>query len=130
MSIAKIQDVKPGTKDAFHVQCVLVWSEDYLTPGTYVKFVDNNLLRVKECCKSERHGIVDPFMNFFKLGDKFWVLLQPGLTKSLRHNFDLELEEFDDDSGDTVSLGYDDEDEDNEKAFEEFDDDGCRGCNS
>ena len=123
MTIAKTQDVVPGTRDAFHVKCILVWSEEYVGPGDHIRFVEGSLTRVVPCVLSIRHGIVDPFTTYFKKGEKFWMLLNLSLTKNLRHSFQIEIEE-------PVDLSYSGPLVSREDDPSDFNDDGCHGCQS
>jgi|HubBroStandDraft_1064217.scaffolds.fasta_scaffold232710_1 hypothetical protein len=80
-----------GTRDAFHVPAILAWSEDDVTPGASVRFVDAQLTKVERCHPNDKEGIVDPFTSRYGLysGTVFWVLLVPGCADNLRHVFNV-----------------------------------------
>lgn len=82
----------PGRRDAFHVAGVLVTSADHVRPGDHVRFTDGTFTAVRLCECSERHGIVDPFVNAVPLGKLFWMLLKPNSVGNLVHHFDLTLD--------------------------------------
>lgn len=90
-----------GSKDAFHVACVLVGSDDELKPGQGVMFTDTDFDFVRELKEGESpHAIVDPFLsgveNYDWNYDKaFWVILMPGTTDGVSHNFKINVEKFD-----------------------------------
>jgi len=100
-----------GDRDAFHMPCILAYCHDNdlhvkgcgLGPGDSVRFVgDPADGEVESCSKSERHGIVDPFIEETDLkGKAFWVFLSPGLVQNLTHNFKLSIEDDDEDEEDS-----------------------------
>ncbi len=78
-----------GTKDAQHVCVVVAYSREEVEPGDWVKFVDSDYDVVEKSSKSDADGIIDPFLSKIRNGDSFLVLLNPGLSKNLRHTFEL-----------------------------------------
>lgn len=103
-----------GKRDAFHVPAVCAICVAALAPGRWVKFVAGSHMFVHPSSPEEGHGIADPFMDAtaVKPTQAFWMLLKPGLTSNLTHNFSIEG---------VPDVG---------QAEEEEDDDGgvCRGC--
>jgi len=82
-----------GTRDAFHVPCVLVQSKEPVKPRDKVRFIDDKCKIVRVCGNSEQpHGIVDPFITVMP-NDKeaFWIFLMPGIVKGLVHSFQMDL---------------------------------------
>jgi len=107
-----------GTKDAFHVPCVWVYSYDNVKPGQSVKFEHHD--RVVICEPDEkRDGIVDPFISgYFDPADGFWVMLEPSVVTDFTHTFRIKGVSEEDDAVDDFVNNDDAED------------DGCRGCNN
>jgi len=111
-------DGELGFRDAAHVPVVLVSSSQKMKPGDSVRFVDQRLTEVEKSKADVRHAIVDPFLKSIKQGDKFFVLLNPGLVVKLIHQFDVVVD------APPAPLPY-------PVPVPEEDDDynsGCRGC--
>lgn len=72
-------------RDAFHVAVAPVISSERLMPGQHVGLVDDG--RVDRVAPgADPVGIVDPFLTEpVEPGQRFWLLLYPGSTESLRH---------------------------------------------
>lgn len=82
-----------GERDAHHVAGIVCCCNSIVEPGQHVKIVDWTASRVELCHKTERHGVVDPFlMNSMEAGRKFWVILNPEVTQDLRHEFTIKGE--------------------------------------
>jgi hypothetical protein len=116
-----------GRRDAFHVPGILVHSVQELYPGESVRFMDSDLTQVVGAALSERHAIVDPFLNGeTEPGKLFWVLPIPGATSNLQHRFDVAVQvdpeyTFDRNYRGEGEPGYA-TDADSEAALE------CKGC--
>jgi len=85
-----------GTKDAVHVPVVVAYvNGSPLKPGDSVRFTDNGFCEVIASNVEDRHGIVDPFAPESEYGDNdlVFVLVKPGLTQNLRHEYDIITDE-------------------------------------
>lgn len=117
-----------GTRDAFHVPAVLVYSAYDVKAGQDVVFTTVNLDAVQPCLSGvERHAIVDPFIKGnIKSGTVFNVFIEPSLVQNLLHHFELNVEVSQPTEYDEECEGcYGEEPElysDNEYY------DGCKGC--
>lgn len=111
---------KIGFRDAFHVPAVAVVSRENLKPGTFVRFVDNEMTEVRSVEGAEIfHGIVDPFVDcLIEPGVVFYVLVHPDMSKNLRHDFTIDME-----SAKTQRVWTEQDEEDDEWL-----NDSCRGC--
>lgn len=75
-----------GRRDAFHIPCIVVTSEQSIEPGAYVRFVGDN--QVVPCMQEQSQGVADPFLQDSVLRDNpFWVLLNPRNIEDLTHHF-------------------------------------------
>jgi hypothetical protein len=82
---------EPGTKDAFHVPCVVAKATESLYPGCRVRFADNTLQHVYRTT-DEPHGIINPFLiDDVVKGEKVYVLLMPGMVDHVQHVFDVDI---------------------------------------
>lgn len=90
------QDVSPGYRDAFHVVVVLSkLKSPYVTlvPGGFIRFIKPDLSEfVHVTNKYDSHGVVDPFVDPDSDGP-YWIIMKPGLTKNVRHHFDIIIAE-------------------------------------
>ena len=84
-----------GTRDAVHVPIVAATVSrelDYhipLTPGAFVKFIDAEFTKFIPCNKDEAHGVLNPFIDEIRRYEPVIVMLLPGITSPVRHNFDI-----------------------------------------
>jgi hypothetical protein len=82
--------VPDGTRDAFHVGAIRVWSHATLNPGERVQIrsIGNEVTRPRGVWFN---GIVDPFLaGKVEPYERFWVLVTPGsITSKMRHVFDV-----------------------------------------
>lgn len=105
-----------GRRDAYHLPGIFVCSYDSMNPGDSVVFTDRELTRVRRCDEGEnRNAVVDPFLTEPTNGAGFHVLLVPGSTSNLTHQFTVDLgsgQEFYRPDGESMA----------------DDDDNCRGC--
>lgn len=78
-----------GTKDAVHVCIAPVVAAEALKPGDHVCFVeDNNTSLVGASWARPKVGVVDPFLTRpIREGESFNMLLYPGTTSGLRHEW-------------------------------------------
>lgn len=95
-----------GKRDAVHVAVVSCqWDEDFpgaLSPGAPVRFTGDAYSQVRLANSGEQpHGVVDPFVDPEVLkaaifsGDCFLVILYPGMTTSVRHDYAMNIPEDD-----------------------------------
>lgn len=113
-----------GRRDAFHVPAILVESDGSLLPGYKVRFLDDSFTSVRlfdNTKDSEYHGIVDPFIGEIKKGDQVCVLLYPGSTINLTHNYEVTISDVEE--AETEEDEEEEEDDDEDVRY-----DGCRGC--
>lgn len=94
-----------GFRDAFHVAgvlCELHESDDPESNKVYagcpVRFTGDSYTKVTPSPPENAHGFVDFFLPHGKkitvMDDVlFWVMLKPGLSKNLQHNYELEIED-------------------------------------
>lgn len=88
MSDVKLGVLPPPSarpKDAIHVAVAAVTAAEKLEPGARVNVTNGGAYKtiVAGGC-----GIVDPFLlQSVQPGQKFWVLLDPGTTTDLRHEW-------------------------------------------
>ncbi len=85
--------LSPGERDAVHVPIVAgefagEWTED-LRPGDWVKFTDDNFRAFVKCDKADAHGVVNPFLEIAQRYHPMVILLKPGITTPVRHNFQI-----------------------------------------
>lgn len=113
-------EVIVGFRDAFHVPAIVASSYDRVYPGDMVKFVDEECKTVVGCDVEEAHGIVDPWADNSGDGKLFWVLLKPGMTNKLSHNFEVSFEKP---LNDSKKYNYE-----YVRDYVREEDDGCRGC--
>lgn len=107
MQLNKTCDLDVGTRDAVHVPIVVgqlfhpkpVRDENgkmiftpltEVKPGDWVKFVDDKFTEFVPCDKSEAHGMVNPFIDYVPFYGAIVVILKPGITSPVRHNFDID----------------------------------------
>lgn len=111
-----------GTKDAFHVPCIYVCSDQQLKPGDWVKF-ENAYKVVRVIDIDERDGIVDPFIPLKRIigGKGFWVMLEARVVADFTHTFRIKGMCDEDDKLDEIVNNLDDE----ENGYNS----GCRNCN-
>lgn len=93
-------EIAIGTRDAFHVACIVAEVNDSLQPGDPVVFQDEAMTTV-EALNERRdyqdsegaHGIVDPFIEgaWVGKGSKVWILLMPNSYSNLRHHFEVNV---------------------------------------
>lgn len=89
-----------GTRDAVHVPIVIgrlkrpldVAKENSLQPGSWVKFVDNKYIEFELSDKENGHGIVDPFVDEIAFFGEIFILLRPGITTPVRHEYEIDPE--------------------------------------
>ncbi len=90
-----------GTRDALHVPYVVArWDTPNdikerlagLKPGSYVKFINTEYTKFVVCEKADAQGVVNPFIDEISCYDNVVVLLIPGITTPVRHNFDIKPE--------------------------------------
>ncbi len=83
-----------GTRDAVHVPIVAAVVDrshkGELTPGDFVKFTDAEFTKFLPCKKNEAHGILNPFIDEISRYEPVVVMLVPGITSPVRHNFDID----------------------------------------
>lgn len=81
-----------GQRDAVHVPIVAgeyngdPWERD-IVPGEWVRFVDDKFEKFEPCLKAEAHGIVNPFLEKVPAYETVLILLKPGITTPVRHEF-------------------------------------------
>jgi hypothetical protein len=80
-----------GRRDAFHVPAILVRSNDFVTPGEGLRFVDDALTEVVTAGYGTRQAVADPFVSEINQ-DSFWALLMPDTVQNLTHNFEVNIE--------------------------------------
>jgi len=107
MDLNKTCDIDIGTRDAVHVPIVVgrlfhpkpVRDEsgkmiftplEPVEPGQWVKFVDSDFTDFTACTKDEAHGMINPFIDYVPYYDAVVVILKPGITSPVRHNFDID----------------------------------------
>lgn len=83
------QSLSLGYKDAGHMPCILVHSDERLCVGESVRLISDN--KVTMSLVSQRQGIVDPFLQpgYVNPGVYFWMLLVPEAVGALSHTFDV-----------------------------------------
>jgi hypothetical protein len=108
--LVKNSDAK---RDAIHVAVVPISSAYKLTPGQRVNVVGG---RVVPSDRMDSTGIVDPFLaGAIQPGYTFWLLMTPGTVTSLRH--DWEHDSFNPEE-ETEPVFVEDEDEDTRQCRE------------
>lgn len=89
-------DLLLGQKDAVHVPIVIARSQDYkqqLHPGDWVNFTDKKYTQfVVVDTKEEALGMIDPFLDEVSPYDNVVILLKPGITSPVRHEFEINPE--------------------------------------
>lgn len=81
-----------GQRDAVHVPIVIARNSDYkvkLGPGDWVKFKDEKYTEIVPASKEDALGMIDPFLEEVSVYDPVVVLLIPGITTPVRHEFDI-----------------------------------------
>ena len=76
-----------GTRDAVHVPYIVACAICPVEPGDWVKFTTRSGTGVTKCSKEEADGIIDPFINGPITSDFFMVLIKPGKSGPVKHNF-------------------------------------------
>jgi hypothetical protein len=75
-------------RDAIHIAVAPVTAAEKLQPGERIGFVDGSMESVRGAPPESAMGIVDPFLSEpVKKGQRFWVYLNPGSIRSLRHEW-------------------------------------------
>ena len=80
----------PQQRDAIHIAVTpVIAGEDYLSPGTRVRFANNSTERVVQARnESKAIGIIDPFLTTYpEQGQQVWMFLLPNTITSLRHDW-------------------------------------------
>jgi len=94
MRLDQTCDITVGTRDAIHVPFVVgkLAPQEHtdLTPGDFVKFIDDKFTYFKLALKEDAHGILNPFLDKISTYDAVVVLLFPGITSPVRHYFDID----------------------------------------
>lgn len=97
-------NVPAGTRDAIHVPIVIgrlkensffierLKDHENLKPGKWVKFVDNKYIEFELSDKENGHGIIDPFLDEVSVFDDIRILLRPGITSPVRHEYEINPE--------------------------------------
>jgi hypothetical protein len=84
-----------GKKDAVHIAVVMCSASDdfgHPRPGQRVRFTGDAFSEVRPAVGSEPfHGVVDPFLENVNLDDLFLVIIKPGLASTVRHDYDLNI---------------------------------------
>jgi hypothetical protein len=112
-----------GTRDAGHVAFVVITATESMYPGQRVRFNSFMLNVVSTCYFNDYHGLVDPFLaTYVKPGQSCRILLAPGMTRNLRHSFDVVL--YDDTVVSSQETKYEEVDN---SHYDDYDD-GCKGC--
>ena len=87
-------DLPAGTRDAIHVPFVVgkpvFQGIQHIQPGSWVRFVDANFTEFVLCDKTDAHGIVNPFLDEISRYNDVVVLLIPGITSQVTHQFDID----------------------------------------
>jgi hypothetical protein len=91
-------DLPLGTRDAIHVPYVVgTISKDLslkermlILPGCWVRFIDDKFIKFVPCEKAEAHGMVNPFLDKISRYSDVVVLLIPGITSQVTHQFDID----------------------------------------
>jgi hypothetical protein len=110
-----------GTRDAGHVAFVVITATETMCPGTTVKFNDFFMNSVTIAYGRYYQGLVDPFLaNEVKPGQACRILLRPGMTRNLRHSFDIVMQDEIVSSQETT---YEPVEDDEDPYYP-----GCRGC--
>lgn len=81
-----------GERDAVHVPIVTCEAHDYKNlpaPSDWVRFTDDKFTTVVKCEKKDAHGIADPFLDEISAFQRFAVLIVPGVTTDVRHEFQI-----------------------------------------
>lgn len=91
------KDIEAGFKDAFHAPVVLACLQPEAGnahPGMLIRFTKDDLsefVHVNEL--EDAHGVLDPFMDKDKAFGPMWVLIKPGLTTVVHHEFKIKMPE-------------------------------------
>ena len=59
-------------------------------PGQWVKFIDSDFTDFTPCSKEEAHGMINPFIDYVPYYGAVVIILKPGITSPVRHNFDID----------------------------------------
>lgn len=98
---SNVRMIISGTRDAVHVPIVIarfkeskdvkeqLKSMDELKPGQWVKFVDDKYIDFVLSDQENGHGIVDPFLDDVGVWDDIRILLRPGITTPVRHQYEI-----------------------------------------
>ena len=82
-----VPDDFPDERDAIHIATAAVYAETDLNPGDHVGLTTPKA-DVMGRSEIAPLGIVDPFLKEpVKQGQRFWVFIYPGSSRSLRHNW-------------------------------------------
>ncbi len=89
-----------GTRDAVHLHIVVGKFEynikeqfpTYLTPGSFVKFVDKEFTKFVLCEREEAHGFLNQFIKKICYYDNVIVFLLPDIATPVRHHFEIDLQ--------------------------------------
>ena len=125
------EDALTGKRDALHAPVVVVVCSARILPGTKLKLIDDKTVRETESWKVA-DGIADPFLQEpIPPHTAFLMMLKPGMTSNLRHNFDIkgvgsssDKEDIDTLHDTIARLQSQLTDLESEVDY----DDGCRGC--
>lgn len=99
MELDKTCTLPVGTRDAVHWP-IIVGQCDYhnlpkvpmLTPGMFVKFTNDSFTKFIPCPKEEAHGVINPALDEIIYFDSVVILMMPGITTPVRHEFQVDLE--------------------------------------
>ncbi len=82
-----------GYRDAFHMPCVLVTSNDVIMPGEAVEFDDAEFKTVIPT-ENGRVMVASPFVSGpIQPGRLFWVFINPDTVQGFSHDFKIPGEE-------------------------------------
>ena len=97
MKLGEEHNLPLGHRDAIHVPIVLAechFKEYETVAGCWVRFIDDACTVIEPCEREFAHGVVDPFMaENGQYRPPIVVLLKPGLSGPVRHNFEVTLPE-------------------------------------
>jgi len=122
-------------RDAVHVAVLRGTARVRVDPGQVV-FFDEEGHMVWGDEQPAGSGIVDPFLQkIVEIGEKFWILLSPGVAKNLHHSFDIDSikEETEEEHRDWCRQHCGHDDDDMPPPPDDMPEpvgDECRGCES
>lgn len=91
MSNTEVGELLTGSegRDAIHIAVAPVVAGEFLEPGTYITFRDDEDRQIVVACEPAMAiGIVDPFLKKdIRSGDRFYMFLNPNTITSLRHEW-------------------------------------------